>query len=186
MMNNNFTARTSVVIHAPAAKVWDALTNPDMIRQYLFGTEVTTDWQVGSPIVYKGVWQDVAYEDRGKILEVETEKRLVSTYWSSMGGKSDVPENYSTVTYELTSEGDDTRLTVTQGNIGDEAAREHSEKNWTMVLKGLKNFWSNSRNRYERRAHEGSLCARWLCGQGCVWRVQSASSSFSQAATTCA
>lgn len=134
------TATASVTIQAVPAQVWEALTNPEMIQQYLFGTEVTTDWKVGSPITYKGTWQETSYEDKGVILEIEPEKRLVSTYWSSMGGKPDVPENYNTVTYELTPEEGGTRLTVTQDNIATEEAHDHSAKNWGIVLDGLKNL----------------------------------------------
>lgn len=134
------TATASVTVQAAPARVWEALTNPDMIRQYLFGTEVTTDWKVGSPITYKGTWKETSYEDKGVILEIEPEKRLISTYWSSMGGKPDVPENYNTVTYELAPEEGGTRLTVTQDNIATEEARDHSAKNWGMVLDSLKNL----------------------------------------------
>ena len=56
-MNNEFISEASTTINAPVSKVWDALTKPDLIKQYLFGTEVITDWKVGSPITYKGVWQ---------------------------------------------------------------------------------------------------------------------------------
>jgi uncharacterized protein YndB with AHSA1/START domain len=71
-------------------------------------------------------------------LEVEPGKRLVSTYWSSIGGKQDTPENYNTVTYELVSDEDGTRLTVLQDNNATEEERKHSEGNWAMVLKTLK------------------------------------------------
>ena len=53
-MSKTYVAKAAITINAPASKVWDALTNPDLIKQYLFGTEVTTDWQVGSPITYRG------------------------------------------------------------------------------------------------------------------------------------
>ena len=43
-MNKTFTAKTTTTLKAPASKVWDALTKPDLIKQYLFGTEATTDW----------------------------------------------------------------------------------------------------------------------------------------------
>ena len=59
-MNETFIAKTSITINAPKSKVWDALTKPELIKQYLFGTEVTTDWQVGSPIIYKGIWEGKA------------------------------------------------------------------------------------------------------------------------------
>ncbi len=137
-MNKDFIAKVSTVIHASTDKVWEALTNPDLIKRYLFGTEVLTDWKVGNSITYKGIWQGKTYEDKGKILEIENEKRIVSTYWSSMGGKPDKPENYNTVAYELTPEGKNTKLTITQDNIATETEREHSEKNWTMVLDSLK------------------------------------------------
>jgi len=47
-MNKTFTARATITINAPTSKVWEALTQPPLIKQYLFGTEVTTDWQMGS------------------------------------------------------------------------------------------------------------------------------------------
>jgi uncharacterized protein YndB with AHSA1/START domain len=118
--------------------VWDALTKPELIKQYLFGTDVTTDWKVGSPITYKGEWKGKPYEDKGKILEVEPGKRLVSTFWSSQAGLPDTPENYNTIRYELSPAGDGTRLTITQDNNADEEAASHSEQNWRTVLDGMK------------------------------------------------
>ena len=54
--NNPLIAKATITINAPGSKVWEALTNPDLIKQYLFGTKVITDWQVGSPIIYEGQW----------------------------------------------------------------------------------------------------------------------------------
>jgi hypothetical protein len=50
----------------------------------------------------------------------------------------DVPENYHSVTIELSGQGGQTTLTLTQDNNETEEAREHSEKNWQMMLEGLK------------------------------------------------
>jgi uncharacterized protein YndB with AHSA1/START domain len=138
MTNQDFIAQSEVTINAPAAKVWEALTNPELIKQYLFGTEVTTDWHVGSPITYRGEWQGKSYEDKGQILEIEPEKRLVSTFWSSLAGKPDTPENYSTIRYELAAEGQGTRLTLTQDNNATQEEADHSEQNWNTVLGQLK------------------------------------------------
>jgi len=137
-MNKNYVAKTSIKINAPREKVWEALTEPQLIKQYLFGTEVTTDWQVGSPITYKGTWEGKPYEDKGKILVNESGRLLVSTFWSSLSGVPDLPENYQTVRYELSSENDKTRLTITQDNNATQEAAKHSEQNWNMVLDGLK------------------------------------------------
>jgi len=137
-MNNTFVAKATATINAPASKVWDALTKPDLIKQYLFGTKVTTDWRVGSPITYEGIWEGKAYKDKGKILLVEPGKLLVSTFWSALSGKPDVPENYQTVRYELSAENGGTRLTITQDNNATQEDANHSAQNWTMVLEGMK------------------------------------------------
>jgi uncharacterized protein YndB with AHSA1/START domain len=62
-MAENFIAEATITLKAPAGKVWEALTKPELIQQYLFGTQVSTDWQVGSPVTYRGVWQGKPYED---------------------------------------------------------------------------------------------------------------------------
>ena len=137
-MNDKYIAEATTTINAPTSKVWDALTKPDLIKQYLYGTEVTTDWQVGSPIIYKGVWEGRAYEDKGIVLQREPGKVLVSSFWSSLSGLPDAPENYKTVHYELSPEGDKTRLTITQDNNDSPDEAKHSQQNWQMVLDGIK------------------------------------------------
>jgi uncharacterized protein YndB with AHSA1/START domain len=137
-MNKTYVAQTAITINAPAYKVWDALTKPELVKQYLFGTEVTSDWRVGSPITFTGTWEGKKYQDKGKILQVEPGKLLVSTYWSSMGGTPDLPENYNTVRYELSPDKGQTKLTLTQDNNATQEAASHSEQNWKIVLDGLK------------------------------------------------
>jgi uncharacterized protein YndB with AHSA1/START domain len=84
-MSDTFSSKSEIIINAPAAKVWEALTNPEMVKQWLFGTEMSvTDWKVGGKISYKGEWEGKAYEDSGVIQEIEPGKKLVSTYWSGM------------------------------------------------------------------------------------------------------
>ena len=137
-MGKTFTAAARIKIEANAEKVWNALTDPELIKQYLFGTEASSDWKVGSSITYKGVWQGKRYEDKGKILELIPNKLLKSTYWSGMSGLEDKPENYNTVTYLLDEKDNQTILTVAQDNNPTEESAAHSENNWNMVLKGIK------------------------------------------------
>jgi uncharacterized protein YndB with AHSA1/START domain len=42
-MNHNLEVSKSIIVNADVAKVWDALTNPEIIKEYLFGTETITD-----------------------------------------------------------------------------------------------------------------------------------------------
>ncbi len=137
-MNKTFISQSTIAINASPSKVWDALIKPELIKQYLFGTEVTTDWQVGSPITYKGEWEGKTYEDKGKVLQVEKEKLLVSTFWSSLSALADIPENYKTVRYELSVDDKGTRLTITQDNNILQEEADHSGQNWKMVLEGIK------------------------------------------------
>ena len=137
-MNRKFTAKATATVHAPISKVWQALVNPEIIKQYLFDTEVITDWQEGSPIVYKGIWQGKPFVDKGEILKIEPERLLMSTHWSPLSGVPDTPENYHTVTYTLSEKGDSTEVTITQDNNSTEQEKEHSERNWETVLAGMK------------------------------------------------
>jgi uncharacterized protein YndB with AHSA1/START domain len=139
-MEKNFVAHASVDVAAGRDKVWEALVNPQTIKKYMFGTNVVTDWREGSPIVWKGEWQGKSYEDRGRIQRIRPEQMLEYTHFSPMSGLADTPENYHTVTIELATEGDHTRVSLSQDNNATEQARQHSEKNWEMMLTGLKNL----------------------------------------------
>jgi uncharacterized protein YndB with AHSA1/START domain len=140
-MTQSFDAKTSVSIHAPAARVWDALTKPEQIKEWLHGTNTITDWQVGGPIRWKGEWKGKPYEDKGTVLAVEPQKLLTTTHWSPLGGSEDKPENYHVVTYELQENGDHTTLTLTQSNNPTQQAADEMAKNsWEPVLKTLKDM----------------------------------------------
>ena len=131
-------AEVSVTISAPIAKVWDALVNPQSIKQYMFGTTVVSDWKKGSPIVWKGEWEGKAYEDKGTILKIEPPKMLSYSHFSPTGGSEDKPENYHTVTIKLEDKDGQTLVSLTQDKNATEEAREHSQKNWEMMLGGMK------------------------------------------------
>ena len=137
-MKNNITAKVNISIKASVSKVWDALTKPEIIKQYFFGTDAKSDWKVGSPVTFKGEWEGKTYEDKGNVTANEPNRLLSYSYWSSMSGKEDKPENYANVTYELTQRDNATDLSITQDNIADEKTKEHSVQNWTSVLNDLK------------------------------------------------
>ncbi len=134
----NISLKTSIDINKPASEVWEALTNPAIIKQYFFGTDVKTDWQKDSPVVWTGEWNGKSYQDKGKILEVDPGKYVMYSYWSSMSGTEDKPENYQTVSYTLTEHNCITTLELGQDNIKDETAKQHSEQNWQMVFGKMK------------------------------------------------
>jgi len=131
-------AKATVFINASPEKVWQALTTPELIKKYFFGTNAVSDWKVGSKLEWHGEWEGKKYLDKGVILKSEPPRRFQYTYLSSMSGKEDKPENYAHVTYELEPKNGGTELTILQtGNASKESA-EHSEQNWTMVFNGMK------------------------------------------------
>jgi len=137
-MKSKIKGQVSTNLHAPINKVWDALTKPEIIKQYFFNTNTFTDWKLGSPIKFKGEWEGKSYEDKGTILDIEKNKLIKYDYWSSMSGIEDKPENYAIITYKLMEKDDQVNLTIIQENIPDEKMKKHSEDNWRKVLDGLK------------------------------------------------
>ena len=137
-MTKTLIAEATITINAPASRVWEAITNPELIKQYLYGAEVITDWKVGSSIIYKGTYQGKAYEDKGNVLKAEPEKLLLITHWSPLSGTSDSPENYHKVSYDLAAENGSIRLTITQDNNGSEEEREQNSNFWKMALESIK------------------------------------------------
>ena len=130
------TAETE--IQAPRSKVWRALTDPDEIEKYMFGSRVETDWRPGSRITWKGDYEGKTYEDKGEILEVEREHLLKLTHFSPTSGDPDVPENYHTLVYELEEDDGKTHVSLSQDNNKSAEAAEHSRSNWDKMLSGLK------------------------------------------------
>jgi len=132
------TARTSLPIAAGRDAIWHALTDPDTIARYMYGTRVTTDWQAGSPITYRGEWEGKPYEDKGTILEIVPGERLVTSYYSPLSGKQDVPDSYQTVSYLLADDGDRTLVTITQDGCADRAEADRMSANWASTLESLR------------------------------------------------
>lgn len=134
---------TSITVNAPAAEVWQALTDPAIVKQYFFGTNVKSDWKAGSPIIWEGEWEGKTYQDTGTILDIDPGKFVKYNYWSSMSGTENKPENYADVTYSLSEKNGQTVLTVTQDNIKSKESKEHSEQNWQTVFGKMKEMVEN-------------------------------------------
>jgi uncharacterized protein YndB with AHSA1/START domain len=140
METQDLIATAKQSINAPVEKVWNALIDPVAIKKYMFGTTVTSDWKEGSKITWKGEWQGNAYEDKGTILELKPNTRLKYSHFSPLSGLADTPENYHTVTIDLTKRNNQTIVSLSQDNNENEQTRMHSEKNWHMMLRDMKNL----------------------------------------------
>ena len=131
-------ARARVEVDAAPEVVWQALTEPAMIGRWMAGTEVSTDWQVGSPITWRGEMNGTPYEDKGEVLAVEEPRLLSMTHYSPLMGGADEPESYHTVTYELSTDGGATTVALRQdGNDSAEQAEQFGAT-WQGMLDALK------------------------------------------------
>jgi uncharacterized protein YndB with AHSA1/START domain len=133
-MRHDLIVSQSIDINAEPTRVWNALTNPEVIKKYLFGTETITDWKVGSEIIFQGEYKEHKYRDKGVIMQNVLNELLSYSYWSGFSGLEDKPENYSLVTYSLKSnDNKKTTFTWTQKGYGTEEGYQHS-------LNGMKEF----------------------------------------------
>lgn len=128
-----YSSTSASLFKHPIQKVWDALTVPEQIKEYFFGTNLITDWKPGSPMLWRGEWEGKAYEDKGTVLSFNPPHSLSYTYYSSMGGMPDVPDAYQTVTYALEEVPEGTRLTITQDNVDTQEKADHSAGTWKML-----------------------------------------------------
>lgn len=53
-MNKNLELSKTLKINASIERIWNAITHPEKIKKYFFGTEIITDWKVGNSIVFQG------------------------------------------------------------------------------------------------------------------------------------
>lgn len=132
------TAHASISIKTSAEQVWRALTDPQLVKQYMFGAQVVSNWKKGSPIVYRGEWEGKPYEDKGIIQDIKPGSRLVMTYFSPFSGDADVPENYMLITYEISETDGVSTLDVRQENNKTPEAAEKSTTNWQSILSTMK------------------------------------------------
>lgn len=143
MKNAENKARVELDIDATPEKVWDGLTKPDAVKQYMMGAKLETDWKVGSAITWKGEYKGKSFEDKGKVLKVDKPKHLAYTHSSPGSDTANAEENYRTISIHLAPQGNGTRLTLTQDNNPNENAKKESEKTWKMMLEGLKKVAEN-------------------------------------------
>jgi len=96
------TSESVVGILAPPGKVWQALTEPALVKQWQYGSDLLTTWEPGTPIIFRNEWNGQVFEQRGTVLEFVPGSRLRYSLFFPRPGLQDIPENHFFMTYELT------------------------------------------------------------------------------------
>ena len=129
----------TVRINAPTSKVWEALTDPDLMKKWMSETEIHifTDWKVGNPFVIRGRLHGINFENWGTVLQFEPENTLHS-HLSSLSRLPDQLENYSILEFRLAPVHPETSLTLTASNFPTESIYKHFAFYWNVTLEILK------------------------------------------------
>jgi uncharacterized protein YndB with AHSA1/START domain len=139
-MKKTLVFQQSIRIKATPAKVWAALTSPALTKKFMFGGEAISDWKAGSTLTWR--LEGSSKTLKGKIVALEPEKRLSYTIIDPEADYPDIPENYTTVTYELTGEKGETIVSVSDGDFAAVAEGEERYKRtvpgWAVALNRLK------------------------------------------------
>jgi uncharacterized protein YndB with AHSA1/START domain len=139
------TSTSRIMINAPIERVWDTVTKPELVKQWQYGSDLLTDWQIGSAIRFRSEWEGNVYEQWGKVLEFTPYQSLRYSLFAPRPGLEDKPENYFTMTYLLSKEAEGTLLTIEQNDnrpgsdssVGDNSEAEDDGQSVLSVLKRL-------------------------------------------------
>ncbi len=144
-MKTDLIAKAQVTIQATPDEVWDALTNPQKIKQYMFDADVESDFKKGSKIVFTGEWDGNPFEEKGTILDAQPGRLLKYNSYNAQSEKPDTEENYHIISIELGQKGEDVFVVLTQDNNDSEEMAEQSSQNWEMMLEKLKQVVEENR-----------------------------------------
>lgn len=129
---------SSITIDAPIRKVWDALTQPEKVKRWQYGSDLLTTWEPGSDIRFVTAWEDKVFEQWGKVLEFTPVEKLRYSLFAPRPGLEDKPENYFEMQYELTETGGKTNLRIIQEDNRPNAVQEPEQGEENPVLRMLK------------------------------------------------
>jgi uncharacterized protein YndB with AHSA1/START domain len=131
-------------IHARSTiqKVWDALTQPEQVKKWQYGSDVITDWKPGSEVRFRTVWEGKVFEQWGKIQDVIPGKLIRYSLFAPNPGLDDLPENYFMMSYVLTPESEGVvKLEIIQeDNRPTSGHHEEGNDEENPVLLALKNL----------------------------------------------
>jgi uncharacterized protein YndB with AHSA1/START domain len=130
----------SITIDVTASVVWDALTKPEQMPQWMLDNdvEIVTDWKEGSAIIIRGDLHGDLFENTGTALHFEPLRRLTYTHRSSISQLPDMPESYTCFEFTLVDYHYRTILTITCSNFPTESIYKHLLFYWNGALGKLK------------------------------------------------
>ena len=124
-------------IETTPEKVWEALTSSEFSKRYWFGTELKTDWKVGSPfaLVMNGTTTDA-----GEILEADRPRRLSYSFRHVLDDEMR-NERPTKVVFTIEPHGKFVKLTLTHEGFADGSRLlDGISRGWPAILSSLKSL----------------------------------------------
>ena len=124
-------------IETTPEKLWEALTSSEFSRRYWFGTELRSDWKVGSSLA---LVMNGTTTDTGKILESDRPRRLSYTF-KHEADEALRNEPPSKVVFNIEPHGKLVKLTLThEGFAEGSKLLDGISKGWPAILSSLKSL----------------------------------------------
>lgn len=123
-------------IRSSAEAVWDAITNPEKTVEYFYGTEVDSDWEVGSSMTYR--YPDGRVASEGQIIAIDEPKRLEFTF-HAMWDEELAAEGPAREVWAITEMSGMVELKVEIYEIGDKTLDDFTE-GLPYIIAGLKSL----------------------------------------------
>ncbi len=144
----------TIDIPAEPKSVWEVITNPDLMVQWMAGEDfllrIQTNWQPNGRILLSGHvfgFQHKSFQNIGRVLIFDEPYHLCYTHLSSLSKLPDVPENHTRVDYRLEKLPNGTRLTVTLSNFPTYEIYKHLAFYWRTTVHILRDFCTNGNKR---------------------------------------
>lgn len=129
---------STIVLNAPIEKVWNALTQPALVKQWQYGSDLITDWIVGNEIRFRNEWEGQVFEQWGTVLEVVPNQKIKYSLFFPRPELEDKPENYFIMSYILSEENQKVKLEILQEDNRPGSIQEEPQGEENPILQGLK------------------------------------------------
>lgn len=133
----NAPIEIQVLINADPGTIWEILTEPELMKQWMgepeMKLEINTTWKINSTIIIKG-FHHINFENTGIVLKYEENSLLSYSHLDSISRLDDKPENYSIIEFNLEQVQHQTLLKINLDNFPTETIFKHLQFYWTNTI----------------------------------------------------
>jgi uncharacterized protein YndB with AHSA1/START domain len=127
-----------IKLKASVDSVWEALTDPQKVKLWQFGSDLVTTWEIGSEIKFITEWKGAIFKQWGKVLEFRSNELIRYSLFAPRPDLEDTPENYFIMNYVLTPEEEHTNLEIIREDNRPNAIQEAPQGEENPILQSLK------------------------------------------------